>query len=119
MAEPWKSPDLFRGRTIHNPFSGTGVGLGGKTGIKGGNVIPNFKITKNIEQGFIGGFAQIKEEVIELAEDLMKADKNLTRSNAMKTAYGEITAKINTGKWLTQKPTGWSRLNPAAHLSRL
>ena len=98
MGDPlWKSPDLFGGRKIHNPFSGTGVGIGGRTGLKGGNIIPHIEIGA-FEQGVRGGFASIKEEVAELAEDLMKKNKNLSQSQAMKKAYSETAGSINTGK---------------------
>jgi len=99
MGEPlWKSPDLFGGRKIHNPFSGTRTGLGGISGLKGGNVVPNLEIAGKQILSLEGGFAAIKEEVTELAEDLMKKNKNLSHSQAMKKAYSETAGSINTGK---------------------
>lgn len=119
MGNPlWKSPDLFGGRKIHNPFSGTGVGIGGKTGLRGGNIIPHIEIG-SFEQGVRGGFASIKEEVSELAEEMIKKDSKLTQSAAMKKAYSETAGKIPTGQWLTDKPKGWAKLNPLAHLEKL
>ena len=98
MGEPlWKSPDLFGGRKIHNPFSGTGTGIAGRTGLAGGNVIPHVEIGP-LEQSLRGGFASIKDEVAELAEELMKKNKNLTQSAAMKQAYSETAGKVNVGK---------------------
>ena len=99
MGDPlWKSPDLFGGRKIHNPFSGTRIGLGGRSGLKGGNVIPNLEIAGKQILSLEGGFAAIKEEVTELAEDLMKKNKNLSHSQAMKKAYSETAGSINVGK---------------------
>ena len=92
-----KTPDLFRGRKIHNPISGTGIGLGGRTGIRGGNIVPHFEIG-SIEQGVRGGFAAIKDEVLEAADDLMKADRALSKEAAMKQAYDDIAGKFNIGK---------------------
>jgi hypothetical protein len=98
MGNPlWKSPDFFGGKKIHNPLSGTGVGIGGRTGLKGGNIIPHIEIGA-FEQGVRGGFASIKEEVTELAEDMMKKNKKLTQSAAMKKAYSETAGNIPTGK---------------------
>jgi len=92
MAKPlWQSPDFFGGRRIHNPISGTGEGIGGRMGIRGGNIIPSvdlgpkskyinpvnlFTKTKGpLELGFRGGFANIKEEVIAEAQELRKTGK--------------------------------------------
>ena len=101
METLWKSPDLFRGKTIHNPLSGTGVGIGGRSGIRGGNMIPHIEIG-SFEQGVRGGFASIKEEVSELAEEMIKKNPKLTQSVAMKKAYRETAGNVPTGKWLSK-----------------
>lgn len=92
MAKPLlQSPDFFGGRRIHNPISGTGEGIGGRMGIRGGNIVPSidlgpkskyinpvnlFTKTKGpLELGFRGGFANIKEEVIAEAQELRKTGK--------------------------------------------
>ena len=100
MGDPlWQSPDIFRGRRFHNPISGTGVGIGGRTGIRGGNIVPHLELGP-LEQGFRGGFAAIKDEVAEIADELMAKNKSLTRSAAMKEAYNSVAGNVNLGKAL-------------------
>jgi len=104
----WQSPDFFGGRRLHNPISGTGEGIGGRMGLRGGNIIPKWempgftrylnpfsKFKEPIEASVRGGFADILSETKEGAKELMKENKNLSKANAMKKAYTDITGKFD------------------------
>jgi len=93
-AKPWyTSPDLFNGRTIHNPISGTGVGLGGRTGIRGANFIPHIDIAGKEILTVRGGYANVMDEVADVAKA-----KNISKAQA----YRQITGKFDLGKYISK-----------------
>jgi len=136
MGKPWiETPGMFGNTGLHNPVSGTGVGIGGRSGIRGGNIVPHVELGP-VEQGFRGGFADMKTNVLSKVDELLKtgqvvdeggdilvtykqANKALSREAAAKKIYDAISGSIPTGKWLTEAPKGLARLNPLAHASKL
>ena len=76
MGKPWiETPSMFGKTGIHNPISGTGVGIGGRSGIRGGNIVPHVEgtvpILGELEQGFRGGFADMKANVLSKVDELI------------------------------------------------
>jgi len=93
MGKPlWKSPDLFGGKKIPNIISGTGKGWRGRTGIRGGNIIPHLKVGK-ITPSVRGGFEAMKNDVLALAKE-----KGITP----KAAYSELAGSLNVGKGISK-----------------
>jgi hypothetical protein len=115
MGKPWiETPGLFGKTGLHNPVSGTGVGVGGRSGLRGGNLVPHVELGP-LEQGFRGGFADIKADVLSKVDELIKtgqvvdeggdvvvtynaANKALSKEAAAKKIYDAVAGSIPTGK---------------------
>ena len=92
----WDNPGrLFKDsylfpKGVHNPLSGSRIGLGGVEGLKGGNIIPDYKYLS-----LAGGNASVAEEAAELA-----AEKGWKGKEGLAKARKEILGKFDVGKMI-------------------
>ena len=86
---------LFEGshlfpKGVHNPLSGTGEGIGGRMGIRGGNFIPHLETTGgNTIVSVRGGAQNLLNEVAEIA----KSEK-IPFKQALNDEYGKAGFKL-------------------------
>ncbi len=90
----WDSPGrLFKDsylfpKGVHNPLSGSRIGLGGVEGLKGGNIIPDYKYLS-----LAGGNASVAEEAAAIA-----AEKGWVGKEGLARARKEYLGKFDVGK---------------------